>query len=314
MSNRSTPNPVQAAASRTAVPKTYVEWHDAFPTAEPTVKVTFHGLFCFFFDGKDECFVGTHNTTQQPGHPHTTHPHEYVIVLRQKDGGATTSEETFPVGNPQRFPRLNFKATGSAFPGGVEPGVYVYTGPNHDQFDRLPGNDMRDWRWIIDFDDIYPDGVKGLSATAVRPGLKFDDGLFYTEHKTDSTFRLVPEGGGDEILLNNVAEIQGVNIYLANGGFVKLTGGPVGERRLDFAAGRTYEVEITNLCDGNVHPACHYEPDDLDKQRRNDFFLYYDTFDPAQNRPEYLLIKQPDSRATDESPCGAVGFGGSPQP
>lgn len=310
MSNPNVCTPEQVSIMRTAASaqKTYVEWHDAFPVVEPTVRVTFHGLFCFFFDHTDECFVGTHNTTQQPGHAHNTHPHDYQIVIRQKDGGATTQEDIFNVGDPQRFPRLNFKVTGSAFPG-----VYVYTGPNHDQFDREAGNDKRDWRWIIDFEDmIYPDGVKGLSAAALRPGLKFDNGLFYTYKKTPFNFELVPEGGGPAITLNNIAEVMAANIYLAEGGFVKLTGGPVGERTLAYAANRTYEIDILNLCNGFDHPACHYEPNNPDKQRRNDFFLYYDTFDPSQNRPEYLLLLL-DSLGTDDTPCGAVGFGQTPQ-
>jgi hypothetical protein len=314
MSNLETSNPEQVSATA-AVAKTYVEWRDAFPLAEPTVRVTFHGLFCFFFDGKDECFVGTHNTTHQSGHPHTSHPHDYKITIRQKDGGATTDEEIFEVGNPQGYPRLNFKVTGSSFPGGVAPGVYVYTGPNHDQFHRQVGNDRRDWRWIIDFEEeMYPEGVKGIKPAALRPGLKFDDGLFYTYRKTEATFDLVPEGGGTVIPLNNVAEIMAANIYLANGGFVKLTGGPVGERRLDYAANRTYEIDILNLCDGALHTPCHYESNHLDKKRRNDFFLFYDTFDPSMNRPEYLLIKQAGSRASDDTPCGAVGYSGTPQP
>lgn len=315
MSNPNVSNQGQVPAAAAALPKTYVEWRDAFPVAEPTVRISFHGLFCFFFDGKDECFVGTHNTTQQPGHPHTTHPHEYRITVSQKDGGVLTDQFTHLIKDPQRFPRLNVKTTGGAFPNGFDPGVYVYTGPNHAQFNRNPGDDQQDWRWIIDFEDrMYPGGVKGKNPGALRAGVKIDNGLFYTKHKTTKDFDLVPEGGGTTIPLNNVAEIMAANIYLASGGFVRLTGGgPVLDmRKLEHAPNRIYEVEITNLCDGAAHESCHYDPLSLDKQKRNDFFLYYDTFDPSQNRPEYLLIRRGDVvRATDDTPCGPVIFGGS---
>jgi hypothetical protein len=317
MSNLNITNREQVSDRRAAaqVTKTYVEWREAFPLAEPTVRIIFHGLFCFFFDRKDDCFVGTHNTTQQSGHPHTTHPHDYRIIIRQKHGDTIDWEIPYPGGNPQSYPRLNIKVMGSAFPGGVEPGVYVYTGPNHDQFFREVGNDRRDWRWIIDFEGIvYPGGVSGINAAALRPGIRIDNGLFYTFHKTLSNYDLVAEGSGTSITLNNVADIMAANIYLAAGGSVRVTGGPVGERTLNFEEGRTYEIDILNLCDGHAHEACHYEPTHLDKQRRNDFFLYYDTFDASQNRPEYLLINRMDViPADDDTPCGAVAFDQTPQ-
>ena len=316
MSSLNTSNQAQAAAAAAA--KTYVEWRDAFPAAEPTVRIIFHGLFCFFFDGKDECHVGTHNTTRQPGHPHNTHPHDYQVTVTQMDGGAVTDRFTHMIGNPQRFPRINFRTTGSAFPGGVAPGAYVYTGPNHAQFNRNPGDDPKDWRWIIDFEDrMYPGGVKGINAAALRAGMRIDNGLFYTKQRTSKPFDLLPEGGGAPIPLNNIAEIVAANIYLAEGGFVKLTGGgPVlNERKLEYAPNRTFEVEILNLCDGNAHTPCQFEPTSPDKQKRNDFFLYYDTFDRLQNRPEYLLIlRTPGLKSKDDTPCGAVGFGQTPEP
>jgi hypothetical protein len=73
-------------------------------------------------------------------------------------------------------------------------------------------------------------------------------------------------------------------------------------------------IYILNLCDGNANAACQYDATSSDKKRRNDFFLHYETFDPALNTPEYLLVKRGDNDITDDSPCGAVGYGGTPKP
>lgn len=308
MSDQEHENDVEAAV---VAAKTYVAWPNDFPTDAPTVKITFEGLFCFFFDGKEGCFVGTHNTTQQTGHQHNTHPHDYKITLVTKEGASTTTE-IIRVGNPlnDRLP-LNFKVEGSAFPGGVTPGVYVYANA---EFNRDTGaDDVKDWQWIIDFEDrMYPGGVKGMNSTTLRPGIKIDNGLFYTANLTNTKFDLVPEGGGTDIPLNNVAKVQAVNIYLEPGGRVRLRGGPIGTRDFEYAANRTYQVDIRNLCDENSHPICKFDPISPDKKRRNDFFLYYDTFDASQNRPEYLLIRR-GNPADDDAPCGAVGFGQTPQ-
>lgn len=303
----------------TALPKTYVEWRDPFPAVPPSVKLIFHGLFCVFFRGSDFCFVGTHNTTREPGNPHTaSHPHHYEIIVVRKDSGEETGRTVYPApdGNPIRVPRLNVNATGSAFPGGAAPGVYAYTGPNHAQFSRSDRDDSQDWRWIIDFEDrMYPQGVRGKRAGTIMPGVKIDNGLFHTHRKTVAHFDLIPEGGGEPIPLNSVAEIVAANIYLAPGGHVRLTGGPVGELTLEQAENRVYEVCINNLCDGSVHPGCDYDSTSDIKEERNDFFLYYETFNKALNPPEYMLVNRGNvDPSTDDAPCGAVGYNATTEP
>jgi hypothetical protein len=302
----------------TPLTKTYVEWHDPFPAGSPTVKLIFHGLFSFFFDGSTRCFAGTHNTTQRPGHPHTNHPHEYMVTIVTKNGVLTTQVDNFKVntGNPLEVSLLDIHVEGSAFPGGVAPGVYAYTGPGHAQFARNPTDDRHDWRWMIDFEDkMYPGGVKGKIPAAIAPGVNINNGLFYTLKRTLAQFDLIPETGGGAIIpLNSVAEVVAADIYLTTDGFVQLTGGPVGNRKLDFVPNRFYEVTITNLCDGNAHAACKYKGNASTKQERNDFFLHYETFDPALNQPEYMLVKRGLGDATDDAPCGGVGYGGSPPP
>ncbi len=61
---------VTDAEAAVAAAKTYVEWQNEFPAGEPTVKITFEGLFCFFFDGMDDCFVSA--ATPTPRTPMTT--------------------------------------------------------------------------------------------------------------------------------------------------------------------------------------------------------------------------------------------------
>jgi hypothetical protein len=304
------------AAARLA--KTYVEWQDPFPAATPAVKIIFHGLFCFFFRGKNQCFVGTHNTTREPGGAHAaSHPHAYEVRILQKDNGLPTELRAYaaPGGDPAAVPRMNFITSGSAFPNAAAPGVYVYTGPGHAEFNRRTEDDRRDWRWIIDFEElVYPDGVKGRKAGTIMPGVRIDNGLFHTHTRTVSAFDLVPEGGGTPIPLNHVAEISAADIHLAERGSVRITGGPVGNRLLEYAPNRTFEVYVLNLCDEGSHPACDFDPDSPNKEERNDFFLQYETFERALNPPEYMLVKRPDGRIHDDTPCGAVGYGGTPEP
>jgi hypothetical protein len=306
------------------LPKTYAEWHGRFPNVPPTVRINFHGLFSFFLDDK-KCFAGTHNTTRRPGHPHTDHPHEYGVTIEQKDAGIPTEIRPYMVntGSPLDVPALDFKVTGSAFPGGVAPGVYVYTGPRHAQFNRDDDDDERDWRWMIDFEDrVYPEGVQGVIWEAIQPGITIDNGLFHTYLRTDSQFDLVPEGGGADIPLNSIAQQVAANIYLAPGGTVQLTGGPVGNRVLTHEKNRTYEVYISNLCNGKNNASCDYDSNAGTKKGRNDFFLHYETFNRPLARPEYMLIKRADSMnkllaelfIMDDAPCGSVGYGGTPPP
>jgi hypothetical protein len=308
---------VSGPKTATALPKTYVEWRDPFPAGPPTVRIIFHGLFCFFFRGKDMCFVGTHNTTREPGGPHAqSHPHHYEVYILTLDNGNPTELDRYPApdGNPLAVPRMNVITTGATFPGGVSPGAYVYTGPRHAEFDRGSDDDRRDWRWIIDLEDVYPLGVKGRKAGTFMPGVNISNGLFHTLHRTEAAFDLVPEGAGSPIPLNHVAEKQAADIYLNDRGSVKITGGPVGTRLLESAPGRTFVIFVYNLCNEQTNPECNYRPEANEKEHRNDFFLYYETFDKAQTGPEYQLIKRGGPRIADDTPCGAVGYGGTPEP
>lgn len=321
----STEQKVNGPKAAAPLPKTYVEWQDAFPGGASTVRIVFHGLFGFFFNDR-KCFVGTHNTTRQPGHPHTDHPHEYKVTISQRDAGILTGFLPYEVntGNPLEVPVLDIDVAGSAFPGGKAPGVYVYTGLRHAQFSRSPGDDEKDWRWIIDFEDkVYPMGVQGKIWEAMQPGVTINNGLFHTDLLTHAQFDLVPEGGGAAIPLNSIAHMVAANIYLAPGGTVHITGGPVGDLLLEYKKNRTFEVFVSNLCDGDIHPPCDYQPDAGSKEGRNDFFLHYETFNPALNKPEYMLVKREtpvdgllrtENFISDDSPCGSVGYGGTPPP
>jgi hypothetical protein len=291
--------------------RTYDEWHDPFPGGEPTVRIIFHGLFGFFLNDR-KCFAGTHNTTQRPGHPHTDHPHEYRVTIVRKDAGVPTKMDKHfrPPGNPLGVSALDFNVTNPFFPG-----VHVYTGPRHAQFNRSPGDDERDWRWIIDFEDkVYPEGVQGI-PDAMKPGVTLNNGLFHTDIRTRAQFDLLPVGGGTAIPLNSIANTVAANIYLTDQGEVRITGGPVGDLPLPFVKDRTYDIHVSNLCNGNNHPKCKYKSNAGTKEGRNDFFLHYETFTIPPHRPEYMLVKRGAfERINDDAPCGAVGYGGTPPP
>jgi hypothetical protein len=96
----------------------YVPWPGSFPTGEPTVKIVFHGLFCFFFDGKARCEVGIHNTTHRH---HPDQPHDFIVSVWTKIAGQCPPVSMrSTVGDPHAMGKdFNISVVGSAVPDGV---------------------------------------------------------------------------------------------------------------------------------------------------------------------------------------------------
>ncbi|HEX8501096.1 MAG TPA: hypothetical protein VF659_10955 [Pyrinomonadaceae bacterium] len=318
--------PSQGRASRE---RGFVVWpgsRQGRPRREPTVRVVFHGLLCLSFDGSAACRVGTHNTSAGPGH---SHPHRFVVDVWEKNGGVCPNQPTHHkhVGNPKSVSRLDITATNPE----LLDGTYVYARDTFTRPDPADANDPNDWRWVVDFDRLYPAGVSVNEDTLLN-GVKLNNGLFYTVWKTCSKFLLRPSGqpaGPSDIQLGSVAHYIAADIFLRPGdGVVTLSGGPFRRPlKLPAAGDKTYQVDITNNCtDG--HNDCQFDPAPHNpKERRNDFFLYYDVFAPRPD-PEYEMVlaepcaAPPDFdrvfrergicsnrllRSSDDAPCGAVG-------
>lgn len=306
-----------------------------FPAQEPTVTILFHGLQCSFFEGTSWCTVGLHNTTHTRPHPQ---PHDYVVKIWKKVNGACPAKpyKHLIIGDPKLVSKMHVTAEGVAE--GFE-GVHVYQRDPFNRPDPDNTNDPKDWRWAIDFDELYEE--INIKPGTLDPGVIINNGLFYTLRKTRSKFRLHPVGQPDaegNIVLGSVAEFLAANIYLKQpdgagqpGGKVTLSGGKFHNTPEVLVAepGITYQIDITNNCDNVAqNPPCKFmSAQGNPKEVRNDFYLYYKLFDP-QPEPEYELIITeriepldehleqfgacglPGARATDDAPCGGVGFGG----
>jgi len=309
------------------------------PNNPPDVLLLFHGLFWFTFHGKDECEIGIHNTTQGHLIPHL-HPHELDITIWEITGSGTDQRKCtkqappIHIGNPKTIEGIHIDVIK---PTSASTGVYVYEkkGP----FSRPDSNnDPRDWRWVLDFEQapFYPGGIK-LKPETVNPVISINHGLFYTLHKTTSTFDLLP-GSGAPIPIGNVAQYIGANIFLEHDGEVRLTvrhsfPHPPTGRTLEWKSGTRYQIDITNDC-FKAQSHCKFEDPAhaTNKKKRNDFYLYYDCFDVPRGSheiglkksgsggtatlPDYVCIDEREKKyieSNNDSPCGSVvaGQGGN---
>jgi hypothetical protein len=315
-----------------AVTKTY-DRLGTFPPDEPTVRIVFHGLMCFFFDSKNKtCEVGIHNTTH--GNSTHAHPHELSIGVWLKSPNGDCLFE-----HPGKLPGSTSHAIGnvtidvddSIAPPGVADGIYVYQS-------STSFIDERNWSHVIDFEDIYGPLTKSIDSNTLKPSVRINKhGVFYTLHRTESQFVLHPEDGSADKSVGqdgHVAEFVAANIYLKSTGSVTLNAPilPI-PLVLSAATGLKYQIDIMNNC-RKGGAKCVFHPASTHKEERNDFYLYYENFKwGSKPNPEFQLIKTPSGEpnpdwaqrlkiciepdvgrhfdADDKAPCGATGYGGT---
>ncbi|HVG19299.1 MAG TPA: hypothetical protein VNI02_09605 [Blastocatellia bacterium] len=310
----------------------------------PTVTVIFHGLQCFYFDGKEKpCMVGLHNRTHGA---QGTHPHRHDLTISVlKETGGTAQPPVMPPHNfhsPKNAGEIDIHVSGEMdFLDGVyvyEKGGFIRPDPPDDAGNA---NDTRDWRWVIDFErDVYTAPVSNVDADAVTPSVAINKAIFSTFSRTESRFSLVPAvAGGSDQELGRIAHLIAANIYLKPGeGKVVLKIGRRPPITLEAEPNTRYEINITNDCNEGVSPACAFDRGSprannrhLRKEERNDFYLYYDIFDPPVGEPEFELVRtarppalrieglisekiKDDLMSTDEAPCGGSTNGQSGKP
>ena len=298
---------------------------------DPTVRIIFHGLLSFFFDGNRKCQIGIPNTTQGLTQPHR-HPHEFQVnIWTIANNQCPPAPWSIPIINSKLIEKVDITVTN---PQQLD-GVYVYEKNPASAFDRLDPqgtNDPKDWRWVLDVESnlLYPNGVSEIPAT-LKPSVYVNNGLFYTYYKTKSTYKLHPSsGGGSDIRIGTYAEILACNIYLGLGSSLTLNIPPFPMPiTLAGGFGLKYQIDITNNCRKNGE-RCKFTQSGP-KENRNDFYLYYETFNRPPQRPEYELQleneiedqpvfdicreRNADKRNIDsskDSPCGGIVHGQTP--
>lgn len=324
-SDQSDPSNAEFAQANSVVTTTS-RVRENFPP-DPTVRILFHGLLSFFFNGDRRCQVGIHNTTQGLAHPHR-HPHEFHVSVWTIVNRCPPAPMSIPIVNSRLIEKVDISVTNPL----EFDGVYVFEKNPASAFDRLDQqgtNDPRDWRWVLDVESdlFYPTGVNEISQT-LKPSVFINNGLFYTFHKTASTYLLHPDDNSGDRRIGTYAEIVACNIYLGLGSFLTLSVPPLPlPITLAGGIGLKYQIDITNNC-RRGGKACEFTPNTGPKEDRNDFYLYYQTFNRQPRQPEYELRLErrvnDDARldicqertpgnekivSSRDSPCGAIVHG-----
>ncbi|HZG51407.1 MAG TPA: hypothetical protein VEZ40_04655 [Pyrinomonadaceae bacterium] len=286
---------------------------------DPTVILVFHGLMGFAYNPLGFCEVGMH--AKAPEHEFSVHAYGSTTP---SDDDLLYSYKAGPAGdmaiNVIRFDVKNPRTEGVQF---YKPGVTSIA-------NQQEASDDRAFSAVLDLEgpDFYNRPLRKKPG-AFKPRMHVKNGIFYTYARTPKQFRR--SAPNDDLNLGRIAWLIGANIYLQDDGFVSLRIGSE-ELRLKAAGGRKYLLFFNNGC---PHGDCTYIPTSAKKEKRNDFYLYYKTFDIPNDREEYELVLN-DSRLTpraidsapksvanlrsilgpladklsnDEAPCGGAGYG-----
>lgn len=242
------------------------------PTPMPSVVLVFHGLTSFINFGETRCDVGFHNQNSD---------HE-LTLFTGLFGQPFDYLQAIPISNLANTEPFTFKITPA--PPSIVKRVTFFQ--DREIFRRDSANDHRkDFRWLLDFEgpEFYHTPLK-LKTETLTPTLSVYDGLFYTLFRTDSTFKRKATDG--EFLLGNIAYMIAANVYLDDDSVAILR---IGKHEMDFKKrpGLPHVLFFVNSC---PREECSFDPRGPRKESRNDFYMYYRTFEIPSGRPEYELV------------------------
>jgi len=276
------------------------------------VLIGFEGLFGIAYNPQTgACEVGVHCKASK---------HEFLIEVIELDMQLQTLNLLYSF-KPQKK---------SDIPGGtISIDVKNPTTPGISFF--LPyTKDDQEWTRMPDFESpLFHDQPLKKKPGALSPRVYISNGLFFTLWTTSKQFERV---GNNTLTLGRIAYIPGATISHKADGYVVLRFGSQ-ELQLQGNGNRKYFVIFFNTC-----PKCNYDSKSAVKEKRNDFHLYYKTFKKPRGAKEFQLRLKggigPASAARDkrslfvdfltlkalskfgpfssqDSPCGAAGFGRS---
>jgi hypothetical protein len=236
------------------------------------IVLLFHGLLSFINFGPKRCDVGVHN--QDPDH-------DFVVYVLNDSFKVL---QAIPVRDLKSTDPFTFTADKVDAPVSGADGTVGFF-QDQDIFRRDMASDHEcDFRWLLDFEgpEFYNSALQ-LKPETLKPTLRVYNGLFHTAQLTKSTFkRHSPEG---ELSLGPIAFLIAANIYLAAGGTATLR---IGKQVINFTketGKRIIWFSNSCLCD-----KCEFDPKSPRKEGRNDFHMYYRTFEIPSARREFELI------------------------
>jgi hypothetical protein len=274
---------------------------EGFPAEQPDIRVVFHGLLMFCFDGSRQCEVGIHNATHSDP-PQRRHLLEVNLWTKRGNACPRLPARLF-AGDSRDLQNIEMRVD---FPPDDMDGVFAFTAAGGKETDK------RDFRWVPDLEgDSFYNAVLPKRLDLLRPSLRINNGLFHTIYKTNSTFKKV--GGQGAPGVGNIGTVVGANIYLSDDSQFTL--------QLDSLLvpllrepGVTYQIDFTNTCE------C------LAVEEQNDFNLYRDAFEipPAKSEIKLALdVETPGDdvidicfltsgpHESDRAPCGPAACGRS---
>lgn len=209
-----------------------------FPQGNPDVQLFFHGLLMLCPDTEgNQCRIGVHRLSVE---------HKLSIDVRAK-GTELPDPPLLRLSGP-----LDSTGLTIAVKPETNAGVSMFV-QSAEAFDRNAANDLRDFRWAIDIEQLDPaQPPMILDQSGISPGIVIKNGIFFTARITDPAkleVRLTEQNAA-AISLNRVARIIGANIYLNNGEKVVLKWFADGkDQTLDLPKsdqGLTYLIYIDN--------------------------------------------------------------------
>lgn len=299
-----------------AAKKTY-EVEPTFQTGQPNLLVVIRGLLLLAFDGKKQCEIGA---VALPTKIQERMPHHFGIRIWNADDCKKKPK-------PILLPVTNKLFEIIVSPPAVHDGIFVF---------KPTTADPKDYSAVPDFEDekFYGDVLGGMplgkNSGVMTPRVVINNGLVYCHRITKTKFKSQPEGVGKEKDLGSVADIVAIGVFLKPGGTIKLKNdgnelkNDIGEV-IEITSDKHFQIDVLNRCDKGLDE-CQHRPGSLNKERRNDFFLYYLAFKKPSGQPELMLrAKRPFERegplkdicllvgedTSDPAPCGVAGFGNS---
>lgn len=269
-----------------------------------SVKLVFYGLMALWRNADEHCLIGFHSKAT------SKHKHRLMIKAFRKVGD--TCEQ---MGDTVMVPQGANMDLEISRPDVLD-GVYFFQPP-------LTNGHLHDsdFRWVVNLEG--PSWYNQILPRKVvhNPILKVRNGLFHTLMKTESTFRR-QKTEGDVLHIGSIANYVATNIYLEAGGQVSLSL-PGRTITCPQAENVRYELQFINHCEkSGTSRACEFKPYHLtDKTERSDFYMHFEGIDLPLNREYELIVAQGatgyappicrEARASDESPCSVVGYGGT---
>lgn len=323
----------------------YADWPatGSFPGGNRFVLLAFHGLMGFAYNQEHRyCEVGVHCKASH---------HEFRIEVYEFNVGDDKGKLVYK----RKFGKAEYAPMDYIRIDIVKPwvrSVNFYMPPNYDINDQNGEvtADDNDFRLVPDLEgpQFYDRRLKKRSG-AYKPKMHIKHGTFFTLLPTTREFRR--ESPNDEKKLGKIARIVGTSISLKPEGYVALR---IGDEELRLSPeelsesppqGKFYLALFDNSCDQRE---CNYDWKSAKKEKRNDFYLYYETIEIPPDKEEYELrlggtsteakeeskereVANPpladagvkaltfmaglipflEEFANDEAPCGGSGYGKS---